>query len=77
MSDRDPEPTHDAYSTPRWVKVFGMIALVIIALILVLMLMRGPGGHGPARHRSGGGAAVQPHPAGAVADAGVAHGSTL
>ena len=40
----------DAYSTPRWVKVFGAIALMVVLLFVVLMLIRGPGGHGPGRH---------------------------
>jgi len=34
--------------TPRWVKVFGIIALVLI-LMLVIMLIAG-GDHGPGRH---------------------------
>ena len=40
----------DAHSTPRWVKVFGAIALMVVLLFVVLMLIRGPGGHGPGRH---------------------------
>lgn len=36
--------------TPRWVKVFGIIALVVVLLFILLMLTRGPGGHGPGRH---------------------------
>jgi hypothetical protein len=35
--------------TPRWVKVFGIIALVVLVLIVVL-LIAGRGGHGPGRH---------------------------
>jgi hypothetical protein len=38
--------------TPGWVKVFGIIALVVVVLFAVTMFMRGPGGHGPARHMS-------------------------
>jgi len=34
-------------STPRWVKVFGVIALALVLLFVVLMLS---GGHGPGRH---------------------------
>jgi len=47
--DADREPTT---GTPRWVKVFGIIALVVILLFVVVLLTRGPGGrgHGPARH---------------------------
>jgi hypothetical protein len=36
--------------TPRWVKVFGTIVLVVILLFVVAMFTRGPGGHGPRRH---------------------------
>jgi len=36
--------------TPRWVKVFGIIAIVVVLLFIILMLTRGPGGHGPGRH---------------------------
>lgn len=39
--------------TPRWVKVFGIIALVVIVLVVV-MLIAGRGGHGPGRHSPGG-----------------------
>jgi hypothetical protein len=42
----DPLP----YSTPRWVKVFGIIALVLV-LLVVIMIFTGVGGpHGPGRH---------------------------
>jgi len=37
-------------STPRWVKVFGIIALVVVLLFVILLFTRGPGGHGPGRH---------------------------
>lgn len=45
MADSPPYP-----GTPRWVKVFGIIALVVVLLFVVLMFTRGPGGHGPVRH---------------------------
>jgi len=35
--------------TPRWVKVFGIVALVLVVL-LVVMIIAGRGGHGPGRH---------------------------
>jgi hypothetical protein len=38
--------------TPRWVKVFGIIALVLVVL-LVVMIIAGRGGHGPGRHTGG------------------------
>ena len=36
--------------TPRWVKVSGIIALVLVLVFLVLLLT---GNHGPGRHSSG------------------------
>jgi len=33
--------------TPRWVKVFGIIALVLLLVLVILVLT---GGHGPGRH---------------------------
>lgn len=36
-------------STPRWVKVFGIIAL-IVALLFIGLLLFGGGSHGPRRH---------------------------
>jgi hypothetical protein len=41
----------DDTGTPRWVKVFGTIALLVVLLFVILMFTRGPGGrHGPSRH---------------------------
>lgn len=37
--------------TPRWVKLFGIIALVVIVLFIILILTRGS--HGPSRHTGG------------------------
>ena len=34
--------------TPRWVIVFGIIALIVLVLFVVLLLAGG--GHGPSRH---------------------------
>jgi hypothetical protein len=45
---RRPSPTSRA---PRWVKVCGVIALVVIVLVLILAIFGG-GRHGPARHTS-------------------------
>lgn len=42
----DPSP----YSTPRWVKVFGIIALGLILLIVIMMFTGVGGEHGPGRH---------------------------
>jgi hypothetical protein len=50
--DTGVEPDRRATAgTPRWVKVFGLIALVVVLLFLALLLTRGP--HNPGRHRSG------------------------
>jgi hypothetical protein len=35
--------------TPRWVLVFGVIALVVLLLFVVVLLVGG-GEHGPGRH---------------------------
>lgn len=35
-------------STPRWVKLFGIIALVLVLLVGVMLLSGGE--HGPGRH---------------------------
>jgi hypothetical protein len=49
MADPPPYP-----GTPRWVKVSGIVALVLV-LLFVIMLITDPGRHGPDRHtRSGG-----------------------
>lgn len=36
--------------TPRWVKVLGIIALVVVVLVVILLLTSGDVGHGPGRH---------------------------
>jgi hypothetical protein len=41
--------TGSTAGTPRWVKVFGVIALVVAVLFVVLALVGG-GKHGPGRH---------------------------
>jgi len=45
MAELPPYP-----GAPRWVKVFGIIALVVVLLFVALLFTRGPGGHGPGRH---------------------------
>jgi len=40
--------------TPRWVKVFGAIALVVVLLVVVVMVTGVGGEHGPGRHSGGG-----------------------
>ncbi|OLO27023.1 hypothetical protein BTR23_21035 [Alkalihalophilus pseudofirmus] len=41
------------HSTPRWVKVFGIIAIVLVLLVVIIMVISG-GEHGPGRHLSEG-----------------------
>jgi hypothetical protein len=56
-SSTDPEPggtgmrpdRGSTTGTPRWVKVSGIVALVLVLLVLVVMLFVG-GNHGPGRH---------------------------
>ena len=45
MTEKDTQTA----GTPRWVKVFGIIALVLVVLVVV-MIVAGRGGHGPGRH---------------------------
>jgi ABC-type transporter Mla subunit MlaD len=42
-----PGPT---IGTPRWVKVFGIIALVVVVLFVILLITGHGGKHGPGRH---------------------------
>ena len=43
-----PDSNGDETGTPRWVKTFGIIALVLVLLFVIMMLTGG--GHGPGRH---------------------------
>ncbi len=46
---------------PRWVKVFGLIALAVAVLVVVLLLVGGgPGKHGPGRHQMSAGVGGHP-----------------
>jgi len=47
-SDRESPP-----GTPRWVILFGIIALVVVLLVVIMMVVGG-GSHGPNRHTSSG-----------------------
>lgn len=47
---------------PRWVKVFGLIALVLVLLFVIAQLAGVGGGHGPGRHVPSGGSG-RPTPA--------------
>ena len=50
--------------TPRWVKVSGIIAIVLVLLVAAMMFTGVGGQHGPGRHLPSGGAP----PAGVVGD---------
>ena len=48
MSENEVQTKREAnYKTPSWVKVFGVVTLVLIILTAILMLT---GEHGPGRH---------------------------
>lgn len=57
-SNDDVGPPSGGESTtgaPRWVKGFGIICLILVALVVVFLLV-GNGDHGPGRHTPSGGA---------------------
>lgn len=46
------EREHTYPGMPRWVRVFGIIGIVIVLLVAVLVIFGGGnGGHGPGRHK--------------------------
>ncbi|MBA3388730.1 MAG: hypothetical protein H0U02_05100 [Rubrobacter sp.] len=51
-----------ATGTPRWVKVFGIIAIVLVLLFVVIQFTGVGGGHGPGRHTPSGKAGGQTPP---------------
>jgi hypothetical protein len=55
MANRPPYP-----GTPRWVKVFGIIVIVVVLLVVALMFIGGE--HGPGRHTQSGDAGGQVTP---------------
>jgi hypothetical protein len=62
MANRPPYP-----GTPRWVKVFGIIVIVVV-LLVVAMTFIGGGEHGPGRHAPFGGAGGQAPPSSVAED---------
>ena len=52
--DLDPTAPLVTQGAPKWVKVLGVIALVIVIGALIVMLTGGAAGHGPGRHGSSG-----------------------
>ena len=55
-----------SYSTPRWVKIVGIIALVLVLLVGIMLLTGIGGGHGPGRHMPAGGAGGHAPPTSAM-----------
>jgi hypothetical protein len=55
-------------STPRWVKVFVIIALVLVLLFVVLMFTGIGGEHGPGRHMPSGDAGGDTPPSSFIED---------
>ena len=57
MSQTPPEPGNGSTSgTPRWVKLFGIIALVLVVLFIISLLAgvrHGPGLHTPSGDSGG------------------------
>ena len=47
----DPTDGQETYTRPRWVKVLGILAAVLVAVVLVMALAGGD--HGPRRHLPG------------------------
>jgi hypothetical protein len=48
--------------TPRWVKVSGLVAVLLLVFLLVIALLTG--GHGPGRHALSGHAGGETQPSG-------------
>ena len=65
--DTDVRPTTDrAPRAPRWVKVFGILAAVLVLLIVTMRFMGGE--HGPGQHTSSGDAGGQVAPSSVMED---------
>jgi hypothetical protein len=60
VANRPPYP-----GTPRWVKVFGIIVIVLAVLVIAVMLISG-GEHGPGRHTQSGDAGDRVTPSSAM-----------
>jgi hypothetical protein len=57
MSQTHVEPDRGSNTgTPRWAKVFGIVALVLVLLVVIIMFTGVGGEHGPGRHIPSGGA---------------------
>lgn len=45
-------PSPDAPRMPRWVKIFGIVAVIVLVLVVAIALFGGDK-HGPGRHHVG------------------------
>ena len=54
MADLPPPNDPTPPAMPRWVKVSGLVAVVVIVSAVLIMVLSG-GEHGPGRHLPGGG----------------------
>ena len=61
------------YSTPRWVKVFGIIVLVMVLLVIVVLVTGLGGEHGPGRHTTSGDSITSSIQQGAQLDGSAGH----
>lgn len=52
LPESDPTVALATEGAPKWVKVLGVLVLVVVVGALILMLTGGAGGHSPARHGS-------------------------
>jgi hypothetical protein len=67
MADLSPSSqTGEPPGAPRWVKVFAIIALIVV-LLVVNVMVAGGGNHGPSRHMPSGDAGHQVPPSSLVA----------
>jgi hypothetical protein len=46
----DPPEYRDSPTTGRWLRILGIVAVIVLLLLVVAMLVGRGGGHGPARH---------------------------
>jgi hypothetical protein len=67
-----PEEDAQTVGTPRWVKVFGIVALLVAVLVVVIVVTGRGGPHSPRRHSS----SADTTPAATRSDAGPPVGAT-
>ena len=66
---RDPsDDTGVGPGTPRWVKVFAIILIVLVLLVGIIMFTGIGGPHGPGRHMPSGGAGGLTSPSSVIED---------